>query len=127
MPTRLGGGVPGTLPRAAIYKFLPKTRGWANVSIASDMAMGTVWIAGEAKKSYAMRFSELASLALQRGGHAVLFAAPGELKQGITTGVLAHARDQATVRPKGIAQSRPVFSWHLGRTQLRREIIEDRG
>ena len=70
-------------PRATIYEFLPTIRGWANVSIASDMAMGTVWIAGEAKKSYAMRFSELASLARQRGGHAVLFAAPGELKQGI--------------------------------------------
>jgi glycolate oxidase FAD binding subunit len=72
-----------TLPRVNIYNFLPVIQDGALPSIATDLSMGTVWISCEAKKSQALRFSEVASLARQHSGHAVLFAAPTELKQGI--------------------------------------------
>jgi glycolate oxidase FAD binding subunit len=71
-----------TVPRASIYEALPPIYGWG-AAILCDATMGTLWIACEAKKSNAMKFSELASLAQRHAGHAVLFAAPAELKRGI--------------------------------------------
>ncbi|HEX2928850.1 MAG TPA: FAD-binding protein, partial [Candidatus Binatia bacterium] len=72
-----------TLPRVKIFNFLPVIQEWAMPSVATDLSMGTVWIGCEAKKNQAFRFSEVASMARQHSGHAVLFAAPPELKQGI--------------------------------------------
>jgi len=43
---------------------------------------GTIWLACEPTKASVQRFSELASMARARGGHAVIFAAPSALKQG---------------------------------------------
>jgi glycolate oxidase FAD binding subunit len=52
-------------------------------AIVADMAMGTIWNVGAANKTFAGGFSQLISLAQQQRGHAVMFAAPTELKQGV--------------------------------------------
>jgi glycolate oxidase FAD binding subunit len=51
--------------------------------ISADALMGTVWIATAASKAGASHFAGLISLAQQHQGHAVMFAAPPELKLGI--------------------------------------------
>ncbi len=52
-------------------------------AIIADMAMGTIWLAGAANKTFADGFAPLISLAQQQRGHAVMFAAPAPLKQGV--------------------------------------------
>jgi len=52
-------------------------------AIVADMAMGTIWIVGAANQTFAGDFSQLISLAQQQRGHAVMFASPAELKQGV--------------------------------------------
>jgi glycolate oxidase FAD binding subunit len=72
-----------TVPPASVYELLPTIHRWSGASVLCDLAMGTLWVACEAKKTSALRFTELTSLAQRRGGHAVLFAAPAELKRGL--------------------------------------------
>jgi glycolate oxidase FAD binding subunit len=52
-------------------------------TIVADMAMGTIWSVGAANQIFAGGFSQLISLAQQQRGHAVMFAAPAQLKQGV--------------------------------------------
>jgi len=72
-----------TLPRATLFEFIQKFQIWGAPAIVADAAAGTLWFAYQPKKSAAKKFSELESLAQAQRGHAVLFAAPAELKQGI--------------------------------------------
>jgi len=76
-----------TVPRrsvAAAMVALP--RSWPAPQIPTiivDIVMGTLWVICPANKIAAAYFFELTSLARQAHGHAVLFAAPAELKSGI--------------------------------------------
>src|SRR5213593_268250 len=72
-----------TLPRAKIFDFARLVQNWAGVKLISDIAVGVVWLALPARKSGLEHFSELIELAHQQHGHAVIFAAPAELKQGV--------------------------------------------
>lgn len=70
------------LPRAEIWDFLGATQNWHDTETITDNASGTIWLACEPTKASVQRFSALATLARTRRGHAVIFAAPGDLKQG---------------------------------------------
>jgi glycolate oxidase FAD binding subunit len=72
-----------TLPRAKIFNFTRRVQSWAGLKLSSDLAAGTVWLALPAHRSSLQKFVELIELARQQHGHAVVFAAPGELKQGV--------------------------------------------
>jgi glycolate oxidase FAD binding subunit len=72
-----------TLPRAKIFDFTRRVQSWARVKLNSDLAAGTVWLALPAHRSGLEKFVELIEVARQQHGHAVVFAAPAELKQGV--------------------------------------------
>ena len=71
-----------TVPRAEVFDVVQALRMWHDPTIISDTVTGTIWLACEPTKASVQRFSELASMARARGGHAVIFAAPSALKQG---------------------------------------------
>jgi glycolate oxidase FAD binding subunit len=71
-----------TLPRAAIFDSIERMQHW-RAGIVSDAASGTVWLMFPADENSIARFSGVESMARQRGGHALLFAAPARLKAGI--------------------------------------------
>jgi glycolate oxidase FAD binding subunit len=72
-----------TLPRAKIFDFARLVQNWAGVKLISDIAVGVVWLALPARRSGLEHFSELIEVAHQQHGHAVIFSAPPDLKQGI--------------------------------------------
>jgi glycolate dehydrogenase FAD-binding subunit len=72
-----------TLPRAKIFDFTRRVQNWAGVKLNSDLVAGTVWLALPAHRSGLEKFVELIEVARQQHGHAVVFAAPAELKQGV--------------------------------------------
>lgn len=76
-----------TVPRSSLAEMIGAVQssliGAAEPALSADIAMGTVWIVMPANKASAGHFSELISLAQQHHGHAVLFAAPPELKHGV--------------------------------------------
>ncbi|MGH7855457.1 MAG: FAD-binding oxidoreductase [Candidatus Binatia bacterium] len=72
-----------TLPRAAIFDFLERVSGWNSSEVISDTSMGTIWLEFPASKTALARFSEVESMARERRGHAVVFAAPAALKAAI--------------------------------------------
>ena len=72
-----------TLPRAKIFDFIGRAQNWAGMKLSSDLAAGTVWLALPAHRSSLEKFVELIELARQQHGHAVVLAAPAELKQGV--------------------------------------------
>jgi glycolate oxidase FAD binding subunit len=72
-----------TLPRAKIFDFARRVQNWAGMKLSSDLAVGTVWLALPAHTSGLEKFVELIEVARQQHGHAVVFAAPGEFKQGV--------------------------------------------
>jgi glycolate oxidase FAD binding subunit len=72
-----------TLPRAAMFEFIRKFQISGAPAVVADAAAGTLWFAYQPNKSAAKKFAELESVAQAQRGHAVLFAAPAELKQGI--------------------------------------------
>ena len=72
-----------TIPRAAIFAFIEQIKDWNIREIVSDTSTGTVWLAFPASKAAIARFSAIEKLALERQGHAVIFAAPAALKTGI--------------------------------------------
>ena len=72
-----------TLPRGKVLEFVELVRNWAGAILNSDIAAGTVWLALPARRSGLEKFVELIELARQQHGHAVVFVAPGELKQGV--------------------------------------------
>jgi glycolate oxidase FAD binding subunit len=72
-----------TLPRGKIFDFARRVQNWAAVKLTSDLAVGTVWLALPVRSSGLEQFVELIEAARQQHGHAVVFAAPAELKQGV--------------------------------------------
>ncbi len=72
-----------TLPRAKIFDFTQLVQKWAGVKLISNIAAGTVWLALSAHRSGVEKFVELIEVAHRQHGHAVVFAAPAELKQGV--------------------------------------------
>jgi glycolate oxidase FAD binding subunit len=72
-----------TLPRAKIFDFTRRVQNWAAVKLTSDLAVGTVLLALPPHRSGLEQFVELIEVARQQHGHAVVFAAPAELKQGV--------------------------------------------
>ncbi|MBM2805662.1 MAG: FAD-binding oxidoreductase [Deltaproteobacteria bacterium] len=76
-----------TVPRASVMEIVNVVKSWRNDGqnpmIVVDMVMGTVWIAQKANVESAGEFPKLIALTQQRRGHAVMFAAPSELKSAI--------------------------------------------
>jgi glycolate oxidase FAD binding subunit len=76
-----------TVPRASVMEIVNIAKSWRadwhNPVIVADIVMGTVWIAQTAHLESAEEFPRLMALAQQRHGHAVMFAAPSELKSAI--------------------------------------------
>jgi glycolate oxidase FAD binding subunit len=57
--------------------------GRADPLISADLGIGTVWIVVPADSANVTHFGKLISLAQQHQGHAILFAAPPEIKIGV--------------------------------------------
>ena len=76
-----------TVPRASIAEFLETIQSWEasdiGPAIAGDTAMGTVWISLPANAAALRWFEKLTALAQTRRGHAIIFAAPPELKEHV--------------------------------------------
>jgi glycolate oxidase FAD binding subunit len=74
-----------TVPREAVGKFIESARQSTNSipEVVSDVAMGTVWLSWPADSQAAAIWPQLISLATAHRGHAVMFSAPHELKEGI--------------------------------------------
>ena len=72
-----------TVPRQEIFGVIQTLRSWHDPTIISDAATGTIWFACPAPNAGVQKYAELSSLARERRGHAVIFAAPNELKRGV--------------------------------------------
>ncbi len=72
-----------TLPRAEIFDFVHLTTNWHDTEMIVDNVSGTIWLACEPTRAAAQRFSDLATMARARHGHAMIHAAHGDLKQGL--------------------------------------------
>jgi glycolate oxidase FAD binding subunit len=68
-----------------VGKFIESARQSTNSipEVVSDVAMGTVWLSWPADSQAAAIWPQLISLATAHRGHAVMFSAPHELKEGI--------------------------------------------
>jgi glycolate oxidase FAD binding subunit len=71
------------LPRAAIFDFLERVKDWNSSQTISDTSMGIIWLEFPTSKTALARLSEVASLARERRGHAVVFSAPAALKSAV--------------------------------------------
>ena len=75
------------VPRASVMEIVNIAKSWRadgqNPVIVADIVMGTVWIAQKANLESAEEFPRLIASAQQLHGHAVMFAAPSELKLAI--------------------------------------------
>ncbi|HEX5608398.1 MAG TPA: FAD-linked oxidase C-terminal domain-containing protein, partial [Candidatus Binatia bacterium] len=56
---------------------------WENVAVIADATAGTAWVAAAPGVTAGQRFLELASMARDRRGRAIIFSAPAELKRGV--------------------------------------------
>jgi glycolate oxidase FAD binding subunit len=74
-----------TVPRAELTGFLDALRatGAPLPQIVGDMAIGTLWLSWPGEERFVGLFSRVISLAAAHRGHAVLWAAPAPLKEGI--------------------------------------------
>jgi glycolate oxidase FAD binding subunit len=72
-----------TLPRAELFPVVQTVSTWGNVTIVADAIAGTAWVAAAPSVTAPQRFLELASMARDRRGHAIIFSAPVELKRGV--------------------------------------------
>jgi glycolate oxidase FAD binding subunit len=71
------------VPRAAVCDFVAQLRGNNVVRTVADASVGIVWLECAPERAAVGAFANFESLARQRGGHAVVFSAPGALKRGI--------------------------------------------
>ena len=76
-----------TVPRAAMPEVLKivherKTKDLYS-AIVCDLVVGTVWIAPEENEASPEQFSELITLARERGGHALMLAGPPAFKEAV--------------------------------------------
>ncbi|HLN85300.1 MAG TPA: FAD-binding oxidoreductase [Candidatus Limnocylindrales bacterium] len=76
-----------TVPPASVEPVLGAVQssliGAAEPTLSADIGPGTIWIVAPANRTSAEHFAELITLARQHHGHAILFAAPPELKHGV--------------------------------------------
>jgi glycolate oxidase FAD binding subunit len=76
-----------TVPRSSVAPVLEAIQssliGAAAPALSADVAMGTIWIVMPANKTSVGQFPKLIQLAQRHHGHAVMFAAPPELKLGV--------------------------------------------
>lgn len=76
-----------TLPRASVLELEKAWQNWqiseGSPALIADAATGTVWISLAAQPSAGAWFSKLITFARDCGGHAVIFAAPANLKDGV--------------------------------------------
>jgi glycolate oxidase FAD binding subunit len=76
-----------TVPRGALLgtipSFIDRTKNSIAPAICADIGMGTVWLVLPANQESVILYPHLIALAQQQRGHAVMFAAPAPLKNGI--------------------------------------------
>ena len=72
-----------TLPRAELFPCVQTFSRWENVTVVADAIAGTAWLAAAPTPTALQRFLELAAMAHDRRGHAIIFSAPAELKRGV--------------------------------------------
>jgi len=76
-----------TVPRAALAQTILTFVDWSKTeppaAICADVAMGTLWLVMPANQPAIELFPRLVTLAQQQRGHAVIFAAPAELKRTV--------------------------------------------
>ncbi|HEX7233324.1 MAG TPA: FAD-binding oxidoreductase [Candidatus Binatia bacterium] len=72
-----------TVPRAELFPVVQSVSTWENVTIVADTIAGTAWMAAVPNLTAERRFLELASIARDRRGHAIVFSAPVELKREV--------------------------------------------
>ena len=72
-----------TLPRAELFPSVQTFSRWENVTVVADAIAGTAWLAAAPTRKALQRFLELAAMARDRRGHAIIFSAPAELKRGV--------------------------------------------
>ena len=70
-----------TIPPAVLFEFIEQLEVGTAEEISADVSMGTVWLASD--ESALARFPQIAALARERQGHAILFTAPPAFKRGI--------------------------------------------
>jgi glycolate oxidase FAD binding subunit len=75
------------VPRSAVAPAVSAICGWSSDSFTPvftvDAVAGVIWIAAQPSEEAAEQFPKLVALAQQHHGHAVLFAAPPELKNSL--------------------------------------------
>ena len=72
--------VPETMKADDLLKQMRRHK--THQAIVIDVAVGTLWIASAVNKRAAEQFPKLIGMTRERGGHAVMFAAPPHLKEG---------------------------------------------
>jgi glycolate dehydrogenase FAD-binding subunit len=76
-----------TVPRASMTEVIETLHNWSTADfcpeIVSDAAMGIVWISLEVNDLAAQWFTELIAEAQAHRGHAIILAAPANLKRGV--------------------------------------------
>ncbi|HZH84837.1 MAG TPA: FAD-linked oxidase C-terminal domain-containing protein, partial [Phototrophicaceae bacterium] len=71
------------LPRTELFPLAETLSRWENVTVLADAIAGAAWVATAPSATTGQRFLELASMARDRRGHAIIFSAPAELKRGM--------------------------------------------
>jgi glycolate oxidase FAD binding subunit len=76
-----------TVPRASAAAVIQTIHGWSTMDfrpqLASDMAMGIAWLSLDAKREAIKWFPKLVAEAREHRGHAVMLAAPPNLKEDV--------------------------------------------
>ncbi len=100
-----------TVPRAAVSEGLRAIQDWSlsefHSAILCDPVTGTLWVAEPPSQTSPQRFADLLSLAQRCRGHAVILAAPADVKENIDvwgpTTTLALMREiKRQFDPKGL-------------------------
>jgi glycolate oxidase FAD binding subunit len=72
-----------TLPRGELFPCAQTLSRWEEVTVVADAIAGTAWVAGAPTRTALQRFLQLATMARDHRGHAIIFSAPAELKHGV--------------------------------------------
>jgi len=76
-----------TVPRGTLEHTISTIVGWTDIepalAICADVAIGTLWLVVAANQAAVALFPRLIALAQQQHGHAIIFAAPSQLKQAV--------------------------------------------
>lgn len=72
-----------TVPRGSVFAVLRESRSWNPQDTVCDASVGTLWLGFPASRPAVRYLAAMESVAREHRGHAVLVAAPPELKAGI--------------------------------------------